>query len=124
MVNDLVILEYITGIIKRLSLTDEELNSIKKESPAPEKKNTQDGNKLVNSLKKYMNMYFDDYYQIRGFKDEEYRKVLEEIGSEIKKNPGTIDFQIENLKQFQSFSKAMHKMIIKNLKATDEEKAD
>jgi len=117
----MVILEFISGIIKRLTLSDEELNSIKKKSPASEPKTTQEGSVLVNSLKEYMNMYFDDYYQIRGFQDEEYRKVLEVIGNEIKKDPAAIEFQIENLKQFQSFSKAMHKMIIKNLKESKEE---
>jgi len=123
MVNNLVLLEFISDIIKRLSLTDEELNSINIKSPKPEAKPTKEGSLLANSLKKYMNMYFDDYYQIRGFPDEEYRKVLEEIGNEIKKDPDTIEFQIESLKQFQTFSKAMHKMIIKNLKTTNEEKA-
>ena len=123
MVNILVLLEFISGIIKRLSLSDDELNSVGKKFPETESKSTNEGSNLVNALKKYVNMYFDDYYQIRGFQDVEYRNVLEEIGNEIMKDPAAIEFQIENLKQFQSFSKAMHKMIIKNLKTTDEEEA-
>ncbi len=118
MVIELVILEFIQGIIKRLSLTDEELNSVKKQDL--ETGTNKEVIKLVNLLKKYINMYFDDYFQIRGFQDIEYRKVLEEIENEIKKDPSMVELQIENLKQFQAFSKAMQKAIVKNLKEPEE----
>ena len=88
----------------------------------PQKNSDISKNILINSLRKYINMYFDDFFQVRGFTDEEYREVINSIAKEIKKSPETVDFQIENLKQFNTFSKAMQKAIFKVVKEEEPNK--
>ena len=112
----MVLVEILSYIINRLLITDEELNKIKNKATKPKNKSEISDNILVNSLRKYINMYFDDFFQVRSFVDEEYREVINSIVEEIKKTPETVDFQIENLKQFNTFSKAMQKAIFKVVK--------
>ncbi|NHI92755.1 MAG: hypothetical protein EAX96_09670 [Candidatus Lokiarchaeota archaeon] len=112
----MVMIDFFSKILRRLFITDKELDLIQNLSANSPIKSEKIQNVLVNSLKKYFNMYFDDFFQVRSFTDEEYRKVLGEIANEMKKNPETTEFQIENLKQFQNFSKAMQKAIFKVVK--------
>lgn len=116
----MVIFDLITNFIRRLVITDEELDSIRIKSSKTQNKSENSGNILVSSLRTYMNMYFDDFFQVRGFTDIEYREVLNKIANEIKKTPDSVEFQIENLKQFNSFSKAMQKAIFKVVKGEDQ----
>lgn len=118
----MVLVEILSSIIKRLLITDEELNQIRNKDAKPENKSKVSENILVNSLRKYINMYFDDFFQVRSFADEEYREIINSIAEEIKKRPETVDFQIENLKQFNTFSKAMQKAIFKVVKEEEPNK--
>ncbi|MHA1786515.1 MAG: hypothetical protein ACTSVY_09430 [Candidatus Helarchaeota archaeon] len=115
----MVLIELLSGIVKRLTLTDEELNYIHERSSNADSKSKKEMNKLASLLKQYINMYFDDFFQVRSFPDQDYRKILNEINNEIKKEPETVEMQVENLKQFQSFSKAMQKAIFKVIKNED-----
>ena len=104
-----------SGIIERLMITDEQLEALR-EPPRSGSSPSNADNVLVNALKEYMDMYFDDFFQLRSFSDEQYRAILNKIISEIKKNPDLSAIQVENLKQFQSFSRSMYKAVFKLLK--------
>jgi len=106
------LIEFLNGIIKRLAITNKELESISQEKTNVEV--IQD--KLTLHFQTFTNMLFNDFFQIEGYTDEAYRQLFQEINDALKENPVLAPVLFAHLKSFSDYSRAMHKNLRNYLK--------
>ncbi|MFX0134926.1 MAG: hypothetical protein ACFFDN_14895 [Candidatus Hodarchaeota archaeon] len=106
------LIKLLNGIIKRLALTNKELESISQE----ESDEHVIKDKLTLNVQTFTKMMFNDFFQIEGYSDETYRKLFLEINNILKENPVLAPALFAHLKRFSDYSRAMHKNLRKYLK--------
>ena len=106
------LIKFLNSIMKRLSLTNKELESISQEESGDNV--IQD--KLTLNIQTFTKMMFNDFFQIAGYSDETYRKLFQEINNILKENPVLAPVLFAHLKKFSDYSRAMHKNLRKYLK--------
>ena len=106
------LIKFLNGIMRRLLLTNTELDSISQEKS--------DGNviqdKLTLNVQTFTKMMFNDFFQIEGYSDETYRLLFQKINNILKENPVLAPALFAHLKRFSHYSRAMHKNLRKYLK--------
>lgn len=112
----MVLLELIGDFIRRMSLTPEQVQR----ALAPDEKSQDEpisgASPIPRLTKKYVNMYVNDFFQLAGYADEEYRQVMKDIHDEIVSDPTMQVVKNEDLKRFSDFSRQMLKVLRTYLK--------
>lgn len=115
-VNVLVLLELIGDFIKRVSLTPEQLQRALASDEETQDEPIADASPISQLMKKYVNMYLNDFFQLAGYADEEYRQVMKDIHDEIVSDPPMQVVKKEDMKRFSDFSRQMLKVLRTYLK--------
>ena len=107
----MVLLEMIGEFIRRMTLPLDQFGTAPKKETTTESDPLAKASPTVRSLKKYNEMYFNDFFQLAGYSDEEYREVLTNIYEDIVKDPTMQETKIDDIKRFSDFSRQMLKVL-------------
>ncbi|MHA1143438.1 MAG: hypothetical protein ACTSRW_01770 [Candidatus Helarchaeota archaeon] len=110
----MVLLELLSDFFKRMTLTPEQVKraaetkvTVKENEDEPLSK----ANPMARLLKTFSNMYFNDFFQLDSYPDEEYRELMGKIHEEIISDPVMQETKLDDLKRYSDFSRQMLKVL-------------